>query len=130
MILEYPGSLHNHTEYSNLRLRDSINRIEDLVSYAIELGQEVIAITEHETVANAIKVEKYYEKIKKDHPNFKIILGNEIYLCRNGLTNENFERGIDKYYHFILLAKDYQPELGCVLGCRAKCVEFQLIIAI
>lgn len=106
MTLEYPGSLHNHTEYSNLRLRDSINRIEDLVSYAIELGQEVIAITEHETVANAIKVEKYYEKIKKDHPNFKIILGNEIYLCRNGLTNENFERGIDKYYHFILLAKD------------------------
>lgn len=98
--------MHNHTEYSNLRLRDSINRIEDLVSYALELGQEVIAITEHETVANAIKVEEYYESIKKSYPNFKIILGNEIYLCRNGLTQENFEKGIDRYYHFILLAKD------------------------
>lgn len=106
MAFIYPGSLHNHTEYSNLRLRDSINRIEDLVNYAIELGQEVIAITEHETIANALKVEKYYEKIKKEHPNFKIILGNEIYLCRDGLTNENFQKGIDKYYHFILLAKD------------------------
>lgn len=106
MTLVYPGSLHNHTEYSNLRLRDSINRIDDLINYAIELGQEVIAITEHETIANALKIEKYYEKIKKEHPNFKVILGNEIYLCRNGLTNENFQKGIDKYYHFILLAKD------------------------
>lgn len=102
----YPGSLHNHTEYSNLRLRDSINRIDELINYAIELGQEVIAITEHETIANALKVEKYYDKIKKEHPNFKVILGNEIYLCRNGLTNENFQKGTDKYYHFILLAKD------------------------
>ena len=55
-MLGYPGSLHNHTEYSNLRLRDSINRAEDLINYAIELGQEVIAITEHETVSNAVKV--------------------------------------------------------------------------
>lgn len=102
----YPGSLHNHTEYSNLRLRDSINRIDELINYAIELGQEVIAITEHETIANALKVEKYYDKIKKEHPNFKVILGNEIYLCRDGLTSENFQKGIDKYYHFILLAKD------------------------
>lgn len=102
----YPGSLHNHTEYSNLRLRDSINRIDELINYAIELGQEVIAITEHETVANALKIEKYYDKIKKEHPNFKVILGNEIYLCRDNLTNENFQKGSDKYYHFILLAKD------------------------
>lgn len=106
MTLIYPGSLHNHTEYSNLRLRDSINRIDELINYAIELGQEVIAITEHETIANALKVEKYYDKVKKSHPNFKVILGNEIYLCRDDLTNENFQKGIDKYYHFILLAKD------------------------
>ena len=32
-------------------------------------------------------------------------MGNEIYLCRNGLNNETFQTG-DKYYHFILLAKD------------------------
>lgn len=89
-----------------MRIRDSINRIEDLVSYALELDQEVIAITEHETVANAIKIEEYYDIIKKEHPNFKIILGNEIYLCRNGLSQENFQKNIDKYYHFILLAKD------------------------
>jgi DNA polymerase-3 subunit alpha len=55
---------------------------------------------------NAIKVEKAYKKAKEKNPNFKVIFGNEIYLCRNGLNNENFVVGQDKYYHFILLAKD------------------------
>ena len=61
----YPGSLHNHTEYSNLDCRDSTNRINTLIDRAIELGQEVIAFTEHENVCNSIKIEKYYNKIKK-----------------------------------------------------------------
>lgn len=104
--MQYPGSLHNHSQYSNLRLRDSINREDELIDYAIELGHEVIAFTEHETVSNAIKIEKYYNKVKKDHPDFKVILGNEIYLCRDGLNAENFEKSNDKYYHFLLLAKN------------------------
>ena len=107
MRLTYPGGLHNHTEYSNLRLRDSINTAKEIIDYAIELGHEVVAITEHETIANAMKVENYYNKIKKNHPDFKVIYGNEIYLCRDGLNGQNFskEEG-DKYFHFILLAKD------------------------
>ena len=103
---KYPGSLHNHTQYSNARLRDCIIKEEDLISYAIELGHEVVAITDHESVMNAVKVEKIYKKIKKDHPDFKVIFGNEIYLCRNGLNAQNFDAKQDKYYHFILLAKD------------------------
>lgn len=102
----YYGSLHNHTDMSNFRLRDSINRVENLIDRAIELNHSVIAITEHETIASAIQAEKYYNKIKKTNPNFKVILGNEIYLCRNGLNASNFDRQQDKYYHFILLAKD------------------------
>ena len=96
----------NHTQYSNLRLRDCIIKEDDLIKYAVELGHEVIAITDHEAVCNAVKVEKIYKKIKKDNPNFKVILGNEIYLCRNGLNASNFNREFDKYYHFVLLAKD------------------------
>ena len=87
-------------------MRDSINTVEELIDYAIELGHDVIAFTEHETISNAIKIEDYYETIKKEHPNFKVIRGNEIYLCRNGLDAENYESGKDKFYHFILLAKD------------------------
>ena len=60
-ILKFGGSLHNHTDYSNLRLRDSINRYDTLIDYAIELGHEVIAITEHESISNAVKIEKYYK---------------------------------------------------------------------
>ena len=106
MIRKYPGSLHNHTDYSNLRLRDSINKLEDLLNYADELNQEVIAITEHETISNAIKIEEAYNKIKKKGSKLKVILGNEIYLCRNGLNKDNFIKGQDKYAHFILLAKN------------------------
>lgn len=106
MALQYPGSLHDHTDYSNLRLRDATTTVESLMDRAIELGQTVLAYTEHETVANAIRIEKYYNKVKKDHPDFKVIRGNEIYLCRDGLNGQSFIRGQDKYYHFILLAKD------------------------
>ena len=87
-------------------MRDAIIRIEDLIDRAIELGQEVVAFTEHETVSNAIKIEKYYNKIKKDNPNFKVIRGNEIYLCRNGLDEESYIKGEDEFYHYILLAKN------------------------
>ncbi len=104
--LQYPGSLHNHTQFSNLRLRDCIIKEKDLIKYAVELGHEVVAITDHESISNAIKVEKIYKDIKKKNPNFKVILGNEIYLCRNGLNAANFNKDFDKYYHFILLAKD------------------------
>ena len=77
-----------------------------MLDYAGELGHSVIAFTEHESISNAIKIEKYTKKIKDKYPNLKVIRGNEIYLCRNGLTSENFERGKDKYFHYILLAKD------------------------
>ena len=102
----FPGSLHNHTHYSNLRLRDAIIREKELLNYAGELGHTVVGITEHESISNSIKLEKEYKKIKEKYPQLKMIRGNEIYLCRDGLTGENFDKGNDKYYHFILLAKD------------------------
>lgn len=99
--MEFPGSLHNHTDYSNLRLRDSINTVESLINYAVQLGHKGIAITEHECICNAIKIEKCYQKIKEEHPDFKVIRGNEIYLVDPDEVAED-----KNYYHFILLAKD------------------------
>ena len=106
--LKFPGSLHNHTDFSNFRLRDSINTVESLIDYAVELGHELVAITEHDTIASAIRAEKKYKKIKEENPNFKVILGNEIYLIRNGLNNDNFNKDLDRYFHFILIAKDLE----------------------
>ena len=106
--LTYPLSLHNHTDFSNFRLRDSINTVEGLIDYALELGHSGVAITEHDTIASHIRAEKYYNKIKKDHPEFKLIRGNEIYLVRNGLNGQNYKKETDRYFHFILLAKDLE----------------------
>lgn len=72
------------------------------MDYAQELGHKVIAFTDHEFIGSWIKVEKAADK----HPDLKVILGNEIYLCRNGLNSENFNKDKDRYYHFVLLAKD------------------------
>ena len=117
---QYPGSMHNHTEYSNETLRDCINTVQGLIDLAIELGHECVAITDHETISSYIKAEKYYKKIKEKNPNFKLIRGNEIYLTRNGLTAKNYDKTKDRYFHFILLARDLEGyKQICQLSTRA-----------
>lgn len=87
---------------SNWRLRDCIIKLDQLIKYADELKHTTIAITDHEAIGYWVDIEDYI----KQYPQLKIIRGNEIYLCRDGLTKENFRTGEDKYFHFILLAKD------------------------
>ena len=105
--MEFYGSCHNHTDRSNFRLRDSTNRLADLCWYAADvLKHNFIAITDHETIATAIECQDVETKIREKYPDFKIIRGNEIYLCRNGLNANNYKRGEDKFFHWILLAKN------------------------
>jgi len=116
----YPGSLHNHSHFSNQTLRDCINTVESLMDLAVELGHECVALTDHETISGYIKAEKYYKKIKEKNPDFKLIRGNEIYLTRNGLTAKNYDKTKDRYFHFILLAKDLEGyKQICELSTRA-----------
>lgn len=103
---EFYGSIHCHTDRSNFRLRDCIIRLDELCEYANELGHNFVAVTDHETINTALECQKVEQKIREKNPKFKVIRGNEIYLCRNGLSKENFIKGEDKYFHFILLAKD------------------------
>ena len=88
-------SPHNHTEMSNFRLVDSINKLENLVKRGIDIGLAGLAITDHETIANSVRICQLQEK----YPDFKIAIGNEIYLT------DTRDKG-QKYYHFILIAKD------------------------
>lgn len=90
---------HNHTTYSNIRLLDCINFPEPLIDKAIELGLTGIAITDHECLGSHVKVNQYAQKIKEKYPDFKIGLGNEIYLT------DTRDKG-QKYFHFLLLAKN------------------------
>lgn len=76
------------------------------------MGLTGVAITDHDCVSSYVRAQKYLAQKKKDNPDneawqkFKLILGNEIYLCRNGMNKENYIKGEDRYFHFILLAKD------------------------
>ena len=106
--LMYPGSLHNHTDYSNIRLRDCINKMDDLFNYAGTLGHKVVALTDHESISGWVKAEKTAKKLKEKYPELKVILGNEIYLCRNGLNATNYNKDVDRYYHFCLYARDQE----------------------
>ena len=49
---------HNHTEYSNLRLLDCINKPKALINKAIELGLTGIAITDHECLSAQLEIEQ------------------------------------------------------------------------
>lgn len=105
---KYPGCLHGHSDFSNLRLRDCTNKVDDYIWTAAKMGYNGVALTDHDSLSGHIKALKTYEEVKKEYPNFKFLLGNEIYLCRNGLNNETFESGVDKYYHFLLIALDVE----------------------
>lgn len=92
----------------NIRLRDSINTVEGLIDRAIELGYKMIAITEHESLSSHVRAQRYYKKLKEKNPDLdlKLVLGNEIYLVRNGLNQSNYDTNQDRYFHFLLCALD------------------------
>lgn len=90
---------HSHDDFSNIRFLDSISKPKNLIDRAIEIGLSGIAITDHECLSSHVEVNKYAQEILKTNPNFKVALGNEIYLCDTRSKNQ-------KYYHFILIAKN------------------------
>ena len=100
--------LHAHTDASNIRGLDCINKVELLIQHAHDMGLQGITITDHDTVTNHIKALKYITKAKasgKISKDFRLLLGNEIYLVSSDVNAENYQKGT-KFYHFILIAKD------------------------
>ena len=93
---------HAHSHFSNVRLLDSINRPKDLILTAAKLGLKGIALTDHEILAGHVEwlqLEKSLKEKGKIPQDFKCMLGNEIYLTDD-------RRKSQKYFHFILIAKD------------------------
>ena len=72
--------IHSHTHYSNLRLIDCINKPKNLIDRAVEIGLQGICVTDHECLSASIELNIYQKKIQEKYPDFKIGLGNEIYL--------------------------------------------------
>ena len=93
---------HSHSEYSNIRLIDSINKIPDMIKTAHRLGMKGIALTDHECVSGHLKWLQTEKKLKEKGEipeDFKCACGNEIYLV-DDRTN------IERYWHYILIAKN------------------------
>ena len=101
--------LHNHTDNgSNIRgFLDSTNTIKGLLEYTLQVGHKGVAITDHDSVAahvNALtQMAEFREKDPEKWKDYKLILGNEIYLCSRKVIEEDKDY---VFYHFILIAKD------------------------
>ena len=93
---------HSHSEYSNIRLIDSINKIPDMIKTAAKLGMRGLALTDHECLSGHLKWLQTEKKLKEKGvipEDFKCACGNEIYLV-DDRTN------VERYWHYILIAKN------------------------
>lgn len=92
--------LHVHTQYSIL---DGLSDIKKLFTRAQELGMPGLAITDH---GNMFGV-KDFRDISEKFPDVKPIIGCEIYVTRH-YDHRLKDNDHKKYYHLILLAKNYE----------------------
>jgi DNA polymerase-3 subunit alpha len=92
--------LHCHSEYS---LLDGANRIDDLITRALEFEQPALAITDHGNLHGAWE---FQEKAKK--AGLKPIIGMEAYVApgdRRARDRVGGDRG-KPYFHLVLLAQN------------------------
>ena len=110
--IKYPlkmAQLHNHTDISQFRMLDCIIKVENLVKHAAKMGFNGVAITDHESVSGYVKAIQALKELKSSNKvddNFKLILGNEIYLIdKLDYLEDGRPYCKTPFYHFILLAK-------------------------
>lgn len=91
------SSLHNHTYYS---LLDGYGSPKEMLDGAKEIGVKAFAATEHGNMYSSI----YFDLIKKDYPDIKMIYGCELYECED-ITVKDKD---NKYFHLICLIRNEQ----------------------
>lgn len=100
-------NIHTHTDSSNFKLRDSTNKVEDVLDYALELGMQGIAITDHSTISSHIRASKHIKNNIDKFKDFKLAFGDEFYLVDRDTVEKGTENN-DKifFHHFLALAKN------------------------
>lgn len=91
------SSLHNHDYYS---LLDGYGSPKEMLDRAKELGLKAYATTNHGNAYSFI----YYDLLKKEYPDIKLIFGTELYEC-NDITVRDKD---NKYFHLICLVRNEQ----------------------
>lgn len=90
--------LHLHSQYSLLDGAIQINKLMDKLN---KFGSTAVALTDHGTMYGV--VDFYKKALAKG---IKPIIGCEVYVAPDDRRNRNYEKGDDKNYHLILLAKN------------------------
>lgn len=91
------SSIHNHSYYS---LLDGYGSPKEMLDRAKEIGLKAFAITEHGNVYSHI----YFDLIKKDYSDIKMIYGCELYECEDIAVKDKD----NKYFHLIALIRNEQ----------------------
>ena len=89
------SSLHNHSMYS---LLDGYATPKEYLERAKEIGLKAFCITEHGNAYSWC----YFDKLKKDYPEIKMLYGVEFYEC----FDRNEKHKDTKYFHLIAIAKN------------------------
>lgn len=89
------SALHNHSHYS---LLDGYATPKEYLEQAKKIGLKAFAITEHGNEYSWC----YFDKIKKDYPDIKMIYGVEFYEC----FDTEIKDKESKYFHLVVLAKN------------------------
>ena len=95
------SSLHNHSMYS---LLDGYAKPEEYLKRAKEIGLKAFCITEHGNAYSWC----YFDKIKKDYPEVKMLYGVEFYEC----FDRNEKHKDTKYFHLIAIAKNERGRIA------------------
>lgn len=95
------SSLHNHSMYS---LLDGYSYPKEYLDKAKELGLKAFAITEHGNQYSWV----YFDQLKKDYPDIKMIYGVELYECFDIKEKDKD----NKYFHLVALAKNERGRIA------------------
>lgn len=105
------SNLHGHTDKSsNLRFFDSTIKVKEMLDYAKENNYNAISFTGHESLSDHITAERLYHSNQDYVDNFKLMLGNEIYLVDKQEMEKAEEEKLSskefRFNHFLLNALD------------------------
>lgn len=95
------SSLHNHTMYS---LLDGYGTCEEYLQRAKEIGLKAFCVTEHGNAYSWC----YFDKLKKDYPEVKMLYGVEFYEC----FDRDKKDKDSKYFHLIAIARNEQGRVA------------------
>ena len=95
------SSLHNHSMYS---LLDGYATPKEYLDRAKEIGLKGFCITEHGNAYSWC----YFDKLKKNYPEVKMLYGVEFYEC----FDRNEKHKDTKYFHLIAIAKNEKGRIA------------------